>query len=120
MTSWLQSQFLPQSLGLNVNAEDKGNAFPVGVPVKTQLPHSSVAAHPLNETIREPNSASLPIVLIFICCLLISRYSPLAVGGFSPRLGRRIALPTPPAGGVEAGRGPRTLARFATRYIVQF
>jgi hypothetical protein len=40
MTSVLHWQVFPQTAGVKVKAELKGNEFPLGVPVKTQVPHS--------------------------------------------------------------------------------
>jgi hypothetical protein len=72
MTSLVQSQFFPQLAGLKVKAELRGNEFPVGVPVKTQVPHSCVVVQPENEKHNGAISSSFPSVRIFILWLLFS------------------------------------------------
>jgi hypothetical protein len=63
----LHWQLFPQSAGAKVKAELKGNSFPVGVPVKAQVPHSCVDVQPVKQ---KPNNAirvDIPKVLMLIC-----------------------------------------------------
>jgi len=52
--------------GLNVKADDNGKLFPVGVPVKTQVPHSCVGLHPLHPFNAKTNEASSASIAVFI------------------------------------------------------
>src|SRR5713226_6847348 len=74
ITSCVHSQLFPQLAGVKVKAEDNGKLFPVGVPVNTQVPHSSVGLHPLHPFDTRAKEATSPSIHALFILIWVTSY----------------------------------------------